>query len=64
VVCPVAGHPCADPAGATGAGKASIIWGLIRALLPAMAAGLVRAHAADPKLMELAFGKVLHSASR
>ena len=29
-------------AGATGAGKGSYLWGLVRALLPAMAAGLVR----------------------
>ena len=28
-------------------------------LLPAMAAGLVRVHACDPKLMELAFGRAL-----
>jgi S-DNA-T family DNA segregation ATPase FtsK/SpoIIIE len=46
-------------AGATGAGKGSYLWGLIRALLPAMAAGLVRVHACDPKLMELAFGREL-----
>ena len=46
-------------AGATGAGKGSYLWGLVRAMLPAMAAGLVRVHAADPKLMELAFGRAL-----
>jgi S-DNA-T family DNA segregation ATPase FtsK/SpoIIIE len=46
-------------AGATGAGKGSYLWGLVRALLPAMAAGLVRAWACDPKLMELAFGRAL-----
>jgi S-DNA-T family DNA segregation ATPase FtsK/SpoIIIE len=46
-------------AGATGAGKASLLWGLIRAMLPAIAAGLVRVHAADPKLMELAYGRAL-----
>jgi DNA segregation ATPase FtsK/SpoIIIE, S-DNA-T family len=46
-------------AGATGAGKGSVIWGLIRALLPAMDAGLVQVWAADPKLMELAFGRAL-----
>ena len=46
-------------AGATGAGKGSIIWGLIRALLPAMHEGLVRILAADPKLMELAFGRAI-----
>ena len=28
-------------------------------MLPAMAAGLVRVHACDPKLMELAFGRAL-----
>jgi S-DNA-T family DNA segregation ATPase FtsK/SpoIIIE len=46
-------------AGATGAGKGSWLWDLIRALLAAMAAGLVRVHACDPKLMELAFGRAL-----
>ena len=46
-------------AGATGAGKASLLWGLIRAMLPAMRAGLVRVLAADPKLMELAYGRVI-----
>jgi DNA segregation ATPase FtsK/SpoIIIE, S-DNA-T family len=46
-------------AGATGAGKGSILWSLVRAMLPLMAAGLVRVWAADPKLMELAFGRAL-----
>ncbi len=46
-------------AGATGAGKASLLWGLIRAMLPLMCAGLVRVLAADPKLMELAYGRVI-----
>ena len=46
-------------AGSTGAGKGSYLWGLVRALLPAMMAGLVRVHACDPKLMELAFGREL-----
>ena len=46
-------------AGATGAGKGSYLWGLIRAMLPLMAAGLVRILACDPKLMELAFGRAL-----
>jgi S-DNA-T family DNA segregation ATPase FtsK/SpoIIIE len=46
-------------AGATGAGKASLLWGLIRAMLPAMQLGLVRVLAADPKLMELAYGRAL-----
>jgi S-DNA-T family DNA segregation ATPase FtsK/SpoIIIE len=46
-------------AGATGAGKASLLWSLVRAMLPAMRAGLVRILAADPKLMELAFGRAI-----
>ena len=46
-------------AGATGAGKASLLWGLIRAMFPLMQAGLVRVLAADPKLMELAFGRII-----
>ena len=46
-------------AGATGAGKGSYLWGLVRALLLAMVAGIVRVHACDPKLMELAFGRGL-----
>jgi len=46
-------------AGATGAGKASMLWSIVRALFPAMVAGLVRVWAADPKLMELAYGRVI-----
>ncbi len=46
-------------AGATGAGKGSYLWCLVRAMLPAMTAGLVRVWACDPKLMELAFGRAL-----
>jgi DNA segregation ATPase FtsK/SpoIIIE, S-DNA-T family len=46
-------------AGSTGAGKGSYLWGLVRALIHAMAAGVVRVHACDPKLMELAFGRAL-----
>jgi S-DNA-T family DNA segregation ATPase FtsK/SpoIIIE len=46
-------------AGATGAGKASLLWSLIRAMFPAMQDGLVRVLAADPKLMELAYGRVI-----
>jgi S-DNA-T family DNA segregation ATPase FtsK/SpoIIIE len=46
-------------AGATGSGKGSYLWGLVRAMLPAIAAGLVRVWACDPKLMELAFGRAL-----
>jgi DNA segregation ATPase FtsK/SpoIIIE, S-DNA-T family len=46
-------------AGATGAGKASLLWGLIRAMLSAITVGLVRPLAADPKLMELAYGRAI-----
>ena len=46
-------------AGSTGAGKASLIWGLIRGLLPALAAGTARILGADPKRMELAYGRAL-----
>ena len=46
-------------AGATGAGKASLLWGLVRAMLPLIRAGLVRVLAADPKLMELAYGRII-----
>ena len=46
-------------AGATGAGKASLLWALVRAMFPLMQTGLVRVLAADPKLMELAFGRVI-----
>jgi S-DNA-T family DNA segregation ATPase FtsK/SpoIIIE len=49
-------------AGATGAGKGSYLWGLVRAMLPAMAAGLAQVWACDPKLMELAFGRALFDA--
>jgi S-DNA-T family DNA segregation ATPase FtsK/SpoIIIE len=43
-------------AGATGAGKASLLWGLVRAIFPLLQARLARVLAADPKLMELAYG--------
>ncbi len=46
-------------AGATGAGKASLLWGLVRAMLPLMQSGMVRVLAADPKLMELAYGRII-----
>jgi S-DNA-T family DNA segregation ATPase FtsK/SpoIIIE len=46
-------------AGATGAGKGSYLWSLVRAMLPAMLAGLILPWACDPKLMELAFGRAL-----
>jgi DNA segregation ATPase FtsK/SpoIIIE, S-DNA-T family len=46
-------------AGSTGAGKASLIWGLIRGLLPALADGTCQILGADPKRMELAYGRAL-----
>jgi len=46
-------------AGATGAGKGSVIWSLIRALLPGICDGWVRVWACDPKRMELSFGRAL-----
>jgi DNA segregation ATPase FtsK/SpoIIIE, S-DNA-T family len=46
-------------AGSTGAGKGSILWGLVRALLGHMKTGVVRVLAADPKLMELAYGRAI-----
>ncbi|WP_245765334.1 FtsK/SpoIIIE domain-containing protein [Nonomuraea jiangxiensis] len=44
-------------AGATGAGKGSILWSAVRGLLPAIRAGLVEVVALDPKLMELSYGR-------
>jgi DNA segregation ATPase FtsK/SpoIIIE, S-DNA-T family len=46
-------------AGSTGAGKASLLWGIIRGILPALADGTARILGADPKLMELAYGRAL-----
>jgi S-DNA-T family DNA segregation ATPase FtsK/SpoIIIE len=46
-------------AGATGAGKGSILWSLIRAMLGLLQAGLVKILAADPKVMELAYGRAI-----
>jgi S-DNA-T family DNA segregation ATPase FtsK/SpoIIIE len=46
-------------AGATGAGKGSVLWSLVRALLRAMRAGLVQVWGIDPKRMELAFGRAI-----
>ncbi|GAA5086037.1 S-DNA-T family DNA segregation ATPase FtsK/SpoIIIE [Thermocatellispora tengchongensis] len=46
-------------AGATGSGKGSWLWSIIRGLLPAMAAGLAEVWALDPKLMELSYGRDL-----
>ncbi|WP_021596236.1 FtsK/SpoIIIE domain-containing protein [Actinomadura welshii] len=46
-------------AGATGAGKGSVIWSIIRALLPWMLSGLVEVWGIDPKRMELSYGRAL-----
>jgi DNA segregation ATPase FtsK/SpoIIIE, S-DNA-T family len=47
-------------AGASGAGKGSVLWSLIRALAPAVAAGTVRLRGVDPKGgMELYPGRAL-----
>jgi S-DNA-T family DNA segregation ATPase FtsK/SpoIIIE len=46
-------------AGATGAGKGSVIWSMLRALVPAIRGGWVRVWALDPKRMELSFGRAL-----
>jgi S-DNA-T family DNA segregation ATPase FtsK/SpoIIIE len=46
-------------AGSTGAGKASLLWGIIRGILPALEDGTARILGADPKLMELAYGQPL-----
>jgi S-DNA-T family DNA segregation ATPase FtsK/SpoIIIE len=43
-------------AGATGAGKGSVLWSAVRALDPAVRAGLVQLWGVDPKRMELSFG--------
>ncbi|MFI9550886.1 FtsK/SpoIIIE domain-containing protein [Nonomuraea endophytica] len=46
-------------AGATGAGKGSWLWLIVRGLLAGVEAGLVELHALDPKRMELSFGRGL-----
>jgi DNA segregation ATPase FtsK/SpoIIIE, S-DNA-T family len=46
-------------AGSTGAGKGSVTWSLVRAMLPALRAGLARILAADPKVMEFAYGRAI-----
>jgi S-DNA-T family DNA segregation ATPase FtsK/SpoIIIE len=46
-------------AGATGAGKGSVLWSIIRALLPGIVDGWVQVWALDPKRMELSFGQNL-----
>jgi S-DNA-T family DNA segregation ATPase FtsK/SpoIIIE len=45
--------------GATGSGKGSILWGIVRGLMAPMRAGLVEIWAIDPKRMELSFGRAL-----
>ncbi|MBB4933748.1 S-DNA-T family DNA segregation ATPase FtsK/SpoIIIE [Lipingzhangella halophila] len=45
--------------GVTGAGKGSVIWSAIRALLPAIADGTAQVWAIDPKRMELSYGRAL-----
>jgi S-DNA-T family DNA segregation ATPase FtsK/SpoIIIE len=46
-------------AGATGSGKGSVLWSIVRGLLPWMFLGLVEVWAVDPKRMELSFGRRL-----
>jgi S-DNA-T family DNA segregation ATPase FtsK/SpoIIIE len=46
-------------AGATGSGKGSVIWSLVRALVPGIRAGWVTVWALDPKRMELSYGRGL-----
>jgi S-DNA-T family DNA segregation ATPase FtsK/SpoIIIE len=46
-------------AGSTGAGKASLLWGIIRGIVPALENGTAHLLGADPKLMELAYGQPL-----
>ncbi len=45
--------------GVTGAGKGSVIWSTVRAMLPALAGGTAQVWAIDPKRMELAYGRDL-----
>ena len=45
--------------GVTGAGKGSVIWSTIRAMLPALSDGTAQVWAIDPKRMELAYGRDL-----
>jgi S-DNA-T family DNA segregation ATPase FtsK/SpoIIIE len=46
-------------AGATGSGKGSVLWSLIRAMLSAISDGWVQVWALDPKRMELSYGRAL-----
>ncbi|MCD0451948.1 cell division protein FtsK [Actinocorallia sp. API 0066] len=45
--------------GATGSGKGSILWSIVRGVLEPMRAGLVEVWAVDPKRMELSYGRPL-----
>ncbi|MUL43087.1 cell division protein FtsK [Streptomonospora sp. PA3] len=45
--------------GVTGAGKGSVLWSAIRAMTPAIHAGIAEVWAIDPKRMELSFGRTL-----
>lgn len=46
-------------AGSTGAGKAAVVWSLLRAVCPLIASGVVQVWTADPKRMEFATGRAL-----
>lgn len=46
-------------AGSTGAGKGSVVWSLLRAVCPLVAAGVVQVWTADPKRMEFPAGRAL-----
>ncbi|WP_017590197.1 FtsK/SpoIIIE domain-containing protein [Nocardiopsis ganjiahuensis] len=45
--------------GVTGAGKGSVLWSAVRAMLPAIADGTAQVWGIDPKRMELAYGRAL-----
>ncbi len=44
-------------AGITDAGKSSVLWSIVSGVAPAIAWGVARIHALDPKRMELAIGR-------
>lgn len=46
-------------AGSTGAGKAAVVWSLLRAVCPLIASGVVQVWTADPKRMEFVAGRAL-----
>ncbi|MFC4869062.1 cell division protein FtsK [Streptomonospora arabica] len=45
--------------GVTGAGKGSVLWSAIRAMVPAIGKGTAEVWAIDPKRMELSYGRAL-----